>query len=235
MKPVILINCSVVDQAGLRYIQRANYCESITRAGGLPLMLPPLPAKQEIIEALSLTHGVMLTGSDDVDPAIYGHERHEKTKLMHRRREKFDLELARLAYERDIPLLAICGGFQTLAVALGGTLFQHIPGSIENSLKHFAAAPEVPHHEVEIDPGSRLFSIVGKSPLRTNSHHHQALDKVPSALRVAAHSADGVIEGYEDPRKDFCLGVQWHPERMAGEKEHEALFSALVEAAHPDK
>jgi putative glutamine amidotransferase len=231
MKPVIVMDCSVVEQNGLRYTQRANYFESVIRAGGLPLLLPPLSSEKEMLEALSVAHGVMLTGSDDIDPSIYGQERHEKTKFMHRRREKSGLAFAKLVYERDMPLLAICGGCQTLCIALGGTLIQHIPDAVGNTLKHFATAPEVPRHDVEIERSSRLFSIVGKSPLGTNSHHHQALKEVPPQLAITARAADGVIEAYEDPGKKFCLGVQWHPERMPGEKEHEALFSALVEAA----
>ena len=116
-------------------------------------------------------------------------------------------------------------------MTLGGSLVQHIPDSFDNALQHFTTKQEAPPHEVEIDKESRLYSIVGKSPLRTNSFHHQALDKVPSAFKVTAHSTDGVIEAYEDAQRRFCLGVQWHPERMPGVKEHEALFSALVEAA----
>jgi putative glutamine amidotransferase len=231
MKPIILINCSTMEQPDLRYLQRAFYVDSTVRAGGLPLLVPPLDSEEEMLQALSLADGIILTGSPDIDPAIYGQERHEKTKLMHRRREKFDLEFAKLAYDKDVPLLAICGGFQVLSVALGGTLIQHIPDAVENAKKHSAEAPEVAYHDVEIEKDSRLFSIVGKSPLRTNSHHHQALEKVPPELRITAHSPDGVIEAYENTQKRFCTGVQWHPERMPGEKEHQALFAALVEAA----
>jgi putative glutamine amidotransferase len=231
MKPVILIDTTVVEQPDVRYVQRAYYTDSVDKAGGFPLLLHPLSSGENIVQVLEMADGIILTGSSDIDPALYGHERHEKTKLMHRRREKFVMEFARLVYERDMPLLAICGGFQSLSVTLGGSLVQHIPDSFENALQHFTAKQEAPLHEVEIDKESRLYSILGKSPLRTNSFHHQALDKVPSALKVTAHSTDGVIEAYENPQKRFCLGVQWHPERMPGVKEQEALFSALVEAA----
>ncbi len=227
MKPIILINCNVTEPP-MNYVQRAAYVERVTEAGGLPLLVPPLSAEEDIIHALSVAGGVILAGSDDIDPSIYGRKRHEKTKFMHRRREKFDLKLSRIAYERDIPLLAICGGFQALAVALGGTLLQHIPDSVPNSLNHFVREPGDPHHDVEIDRESILFSIVGESPLETNSHHHQALKQVPGCLKVTAHTADGVIEAYEDSKKKFCIGVQWHPERMPGRKPHEALFEALL-------
>lgn len=235
MKPVILLNCSIVEQPNIRYVEHANYVERITEAGGLPMLVPPLPSREEIKEALSLAHGMVLIGSSDFDPSLYGQERHEKTDIMHRRREKFDLELARLAYEMDIPILAICGGCQALSVALGGTLIQHIPDAIENALSHFKVEQEVPYHDVEIDRDSMLFSIVGVSPLRTNSYHHQALDKVPSELKVTARSADGVAEAYEDPSKRFCIAVQWHPERLGQEKEHMALFNAFVAAARQEK
>ncbi len=231
MKPVILVDASVVEQPDVRYIQRAFYTDSIEKAGGLPLLVHPFSSEEDAIQALSMAHGVVLTGSEDIDPALYGHERHEKTKLMHRRREKFVMQFARLVYERDMPLLAICGGFQSLAVTLGGSLFQHIPDAFEKALQHFTTTQQAPPHDVTIDAESRLFSIVEKSTLQTNSFHHQSLDKVPASLKVTAHSADGVIEAYEDPEKHFCIGVQWHPERMPGVKEHEALFTALVEAA----
>ena len=231
MKPVILVDATVVEQPDVRYLQRAYYTDSVEKAGGLPLLLHPLSSEEDLLQVLDMANGVILTGSNDIDPTLYGHERHEKTKLMHRRREKFVMELARLVYERDVPVLAICGGFQSLAVTLGGSLVQHIPDSFDNALQHFTSTTKAPPHEVEIDKTSMLHSIAGKSPLQTNSYHHQALDKVPASLTVTAHSTDGVIEAYEDTQKRFCLGVQWHPERMPGVKEHEALFSALVEAA----
>jgi putative glutamine amidotransferase len=231
MKPVILVDATVVEMPDVRYLQRAYYTDSIEKAGGVPLLLHPLSSKENTLQVLEMADGVVLTGSSDIDPALYGHERHEKSKLMHRRREKFVMEFSRLVYERDMPLLAICGGFQSLAVTLGGSLFQHIPDSFENALQHFTTTKAAPPHEVSIDQNSRLYSIIGESPLETNSFHHQALDTVPSPLVVTAHAADGVIEAYEDPQKRFCLGVQWHPERMAGVRKQEALFSALVEAA----
>jgi putative glutamine amidotransferase len=231
MKPVILVDANVVEQPDVRFVQRAYYTDSVEKAGGLPFLLHPLSSEEDVLQALDLAHGVVLTGSEDIDPALYGQERHEKTRLMHRRREKFVMELARFAYQRDMPLLAICGGFQSLAVALGGSLIQHIPDSFENALQHFTTTRDAPPHDVEIDGKSRLYSIVGRSPLRTNSFHHQALDRPPASLIVTAHAADGVIEAYEDPGKRFCIGVQWHPERMVGEREHETLFAALVRAA----
>lgn len=235
MKPVILITCTVVEQPDPRYLQRAYYVDSVAKAGGLPLLIPPFSSGDEMFDALSLADGVVFTGSSDLDPSLYGQERHEKTKLMHRRREKFEMEFVKLVYENDVPLLAICGGFQILAVSLGGTLIQHIPDSVENALSHFTTAQESPTHDVSIGSGSMLRSIVGKETLRTNSFHHQALKDVPAALTVTAHSPDGVIEAYEDTSKKFCLGVQWHPERMTGDKEQEAVFAAFVKAAENDK
>jgi putative glutamine amidotransferase len=228
---VILINMDVTEQPNLLYAQRPFYPEAVAQAGGLALLVPPLSHDDALQQALSTAGGVVLTGALDVDPALYGRERHEKTVLMHRRREKFDIELARRAYERDIPMLAICGGFQELAVALGGTLIQHIPASVEGALTHFPPGYDAVYHDVEIDCKSLLFSIVGTGLLRTNSFHHQALEAVPSCLRVSARAADGVVEAYEDTGKRFCLGVQWHPERMQETPEHAALFRALVEAA----
>jgi len=235
MKPVILITCDAIEQPDVRYIQRAYYTDSVTKAGGLPFFIPPLHSSEDMLEALALADGVLLTGSPDLDPSLYGQERHERTKLMHRRREKFELEFTKLVYEKDIPVLAVCGGFQILSVVLGGTLIQHIPDSVEGALGHFTVDGEKASHKVEIDRGSMLFSITKKTSLHTNSFHHQSLDVVPPVLKVTAHAPDGVIEAYEDPQKKFCLGVQWHPERMVGCKEHESVFTALIEAARSQK
>jgi len=211
----------------------AAYVDSILLAGGIPLLLPPVddaPTAERLVEHFN---AVLLTGGPDLDPAEYGQEPHPETKPLHPRRNRFDLSIARLAADRSLPVMGICLGCQVLNVALGGTLYQHLPEQLPAALTHSAGEPGGrAAHRVQIADGSRLARIVGTTDLETNSSHHQAIREVAPALRAVAWSADGVIEAAEARDERFLLAIQWHPENLAAERpEHLALFTALVEAA----
>ncbi len=212
------------------YALRQNYCDAVAGAGGLPLALPHHP---ELAEAyLDRLDGLIVTGGAfDVDPALFGATtRHDTVKLKTRRTE-FELAMVHGALQRDLPILGICGGEQLLAVALGGTLIQHIPDEIAAPLAHEQPNPrDRASHEVTIVAGTRLSLIAGCARIPVNSAHHQAVKGVPSGIIVNALAADGVIEGIEDPGRRFCLGVQWHPE-FAINPADTALFHAFTEAA----
>lgn len=212
------------------YALRANYCDAIVQAGGLPVALPHhaalAAAYLDRIAAL-----VMTGGAFDVDPDLYGDlGRHRSTTLKQARTEA-ELALLRGALERDLPVLAICGGQQLLAVALGGTLIQHIPDALPAALAHEQPNPRhEAGHPVAVAPGTLLARIVGEPTMAVNSAHHQAVrDPGPHAV-VSARAPDGVIEGIEDPRRRFCLGVQWHPEYLIDPGDRR-IFAALVAAA----
>jgi putative glutamine amidotransferase len=130
-----------------------------------------------------------------------------------------------------MPVLGICGGEQLLAVALGGTLLQHIPDSIENALEHEQPNPRhEPGHEITLVPGTLLHRIAGVDTMRVNSAHHQAVRAPGRFAVVNATASDGVIEGIEDPRYGFALGVQWHPEFLIDPADAK-IFHAFVAAA----
>ncbi len=212
------------------YALRANYAEAVAAAGGLPLALPHhaalAGATLDAIDALIVTGGAF-----DVDPALYGEgERHPSVSLKAARTAS-ELALLRGALDRDMPVLGICGGEQLLAVALGGTLIQHIPDSVVDALAHEQPNPrDEAGHPVALTAGSRLAAIVGSVGMAVNSSHHQAVrDPGPDAA-VNAVAPDGVIEGIEDPRRRFCLGVQWHPEFLIDPGDAR-LFAALIDAA----
>ena len=132
--------------------------------------------------------------------------------------------------DRDKPVLGICGGQQLLAVVLGGTLIQHIPDSITDALAHEQPNPRnEPGHDVAIAPDTMLHRIIGDELIPVNSAHHQAVKDVPSPIVVDAVAPDGVIEGIEDPRYKFCIGVQWHPEFHISPADVR-LFAAFVDA-----
>lgn len=212
------------------YYLRENYSEMVVKAGGVPLVLPHEPELAD--EILGRVDALIVTGGDfDIDPAMFGATtRHETVKIKGRRTE-FEAAAARAALARDIPVLGICGGQQLLNVILGGTLYQHIPDEVTGALEHEQKTPRnQPGHKVKVTPGSLLHRITGAEELSVNTAHHQAAKTVGPGVTVNAVAEDTVIEGIEDARYKFCLGVQWHPEFdvSAGD---EKIFSAFVAAA----
>lgn len=213
------------------YALRRNYCGAVAETGGLPLPLPHHPGLAE--EYLDRIHGLIVTGGAfDVDPALFGETRHDSVQVKALRTE-FELAILRGALARDMPVLGICGGQQLLNVALGGTLIQHIPDSVPNCLAHEQPNPrDEPGHDVELVAGTLLAAIAGKACIAVNSAHHQAVKDVAPGCVANAFAADGVIEGIEDPRRRFCIGVQWHPEFTISPADS-ALYRAFIEACRP--
>ena len=212
------------------YFLRQNYSDAVVKAGGVPLVLPHEPELAEAI--LERIDGLIVTGGDfDIDPAMFGATtRHQSVKIKGRRTE-FEAVAAKMALERDMPVLGICGGQQLLNVILGGTLYQHIPDEVEGALEHEQKNPRnEPGHDVTVTPGTLLHRITGKDVLPVNSAHHQAAKTVGPGVTVNAKAKDGVIEGIEDSRYKFCLGVQWHPEFQITSGD-EKIFSAFIAAA----
>jgi len=211
------------------YAMRENYCSTVAALGGLPIALPHEPDQTDAY--LDRLDGLIVTGGNfDVDPALFGADtRHPKVTTKDRR-TGFEVAITKGALERDMPVLGICGGQQLLHVVLGGTLIQHIPDSVENALAHEQLNPRnEPGHVVRIVEGTLLRRITGLAEMPVNSAHHQAADAVPPGVVVDALAPDGVIEGIEDPRKRFCLGVQWHPEFLIGPGDRR-IFEAFIAA-----
>jgi putative glutamine amidotransferase len=211
------------------YAIRANYCEAIVRAGGLPIALPH---EVELADAyLELLDGLVVTGGAfDLDPLLYGASERHATVTTKDRRTAFELAITRAALQRERPLLGICGGQQLLNVALGGDLIQHIPDAVPGCLAHEQPNPRTePGHAVEVLAGSRLHALGGVLRLEVNSAHHQAAGGVGDGVVVSGRAPDGVIEAIEVPGRRFCIGVQWHPEYRISAAD-DALFEALVEA-----
>jgi putative glutamine amidotransferase len=201
----------------------------VAAAGGLPVAVPHDAALAgdylDRLDALVVTGGAF-----DVDPSLYGDAARHATVTLKEARTQAELALTLGALARDLPVLGICGGQQLLAVALGGTLIQHIPDVVVDALPHEQPNPRhEPGHTVTVVPGTLLHSIVGAAQMRVNSAHHQAVrDPGPHAV-VNATAPDGVIEGVEDTRRRFCLGVQWHPEYFIDPGDRR-IFDALIAA-----
>src|ERR1051325_4594654 len=194
------------------YALRENYCGAVVRAGGLPILLPHEP--EHAASYLEQIDGLIVTGGAfDVDPTLFGAGERHATVTTKERRTAFELAITRAAVASDKPVLGICGGQQLLNVALGGTLVQHIPDEIAGALAHEQPNPRnEPGHSVAIVAGTLLHRITGAAELPVNSAHHQAVKEGAPGLVVDATASDRVIEGIEDPRRRFCIGVQWHPE-----------------------
>ena len=208
-----------------------TYVESLRRAGAVPVIVPPQP--ENAAEVVAGLDGLLLAGGDDCDPSAYGEDRHPScTTTMDVRRQENDLALAKAARELGVPTLGICLGMQVMNIAAGGTLIQDIASQFETEIEHASEPEDRARHDVMIDGGTRLAAVIG-SRLETNvnSSHHQAIRKVGEGLRPAAHAPDGLVEGIEDPRHVFYVGVQWHPEDMTGEESATSLFGAFIEAA----
>jgi putative glutamine amidotransferase len=207
------------------------YAAAVQRAGGIPVVLPPIPPG-DVPALLERLQGVCLSGGPDLDPSAYHARARSELGPVEPELDAFELALARAADAAGLPVLGICRGCQVLNVARGGTLHQHLPAVTDGLFHHRQTEPgRVTTHTVTVAPGSRLAAIVGSGELEVNSFHHQAADRLGDRLRPVAWSPDGVVEGIEDAEANLYLGVQWHAEGLIGRPEHEALFEALVDAA----
>jgi len=211
-----------------------DYLASVEQAGARARVLEVSESPRAVLDVLD---GVLLTGGGDIDPVLYGEDRHPTVDDAEPGRDEFELDLARRAMESDMPLLAICRGAQVLNVAAGGTLVQDIPSAIETELTHTLKDPkDCIAHAIRITRGSRLHEALGAGvdaacSCRVNSRHHQSVARLGRDLVASAVAPDGVIEAIEAPRATFCLGVQWHPENFWRTGEFKPLFDAFVEAA----
>jgi len=235
MRPLIGVTTSELRPSGAGTLRRhgepphpemalgMTYLRAIDAAGGMPVVLPPLGDAEGLLDRLD---ALCLSGGPDLDPEAYGtRERHPELGPTEPGLDAFELELARAADARGIPVLGICRGAQALNVARGGTLHQHLPG-------HRQVEPATATtHTVHVAPGSRLEALVGAAVLRVNSFHHQAVAALGRGLRAAAHAPDGTVEAIEAPGRGFFLGVQWHAEGLLDHPRQRALFEALVAAA----
>ncbi len=216
------------------YFLRARYIQAVEELGGIPLILPLVTAQVTRQRLLDGIDGLLITGSGpDLPPRLYGERQRYKFSLMSDRRADFELELVRQAGARDLPLLAICGGMQTVNVACGGSLFQDIPSQVQNALGHRqkGRATQV-SHTVAVTPRSLLKKVVGQSTFMVNSSHHQSVKRVAPSLITSAVAPDGIVEAIESPSHRFLLAIQWHPEFLfEHHPTHRRLFEALMRAA----
>ena len=209
-RPLIGISANTAD---IDLTLRRVYCDQIVRAGGVPMVLPPVDDAEVLINMLEGIDGLVLTGGADYNPLWYGEQPEKELHTINSTRDLPELLLTRLAFNRQIPILGICRGVQTMAIALGGNLVQ----DLKTPLKHSQDAPRSEAtHSVTITEGSTLYALYGQETF-VNSFHHQAVKDCGSHLHVVATAPDGVIEAVESTEQKALMGVQWHPEWMGGE------------------
>ncbi len=206
----------------------ACYIDSVRRAGGMPVLIPP--GELQVERLIDRLDGLVLAGGGDIDPKCYGcDEVHETVYMLDEHRDQTELDLARLIIDQQFPTLAICRGIQIINVALGGTLHQHVPDEFGEDVLHRAPPRKPIPHNVSVNRESTLANVMKSSHVETMSWHHQAICKPADELRVVAEAPDGVVEAIEHPGHPTLLAVQWHPELTSHEDvSQQRLFDELV-------
>jgi len=201
-----------------------GYYDSVIRAGGTPLVIPPSTDKDVLMGTLDHIDALLLSGGSDINPLWCGEEPVPGLHGINQERDLPELLITRLAYNRQMPILGICRGIQTLAVALGGKVCQDIEAT---TVKHSQDADRSePTHTVDIEAGSLLETIFSQQTLYVNSFHHQAVSEPGSLFRVTARAKDGTVEAMESTEMKSIIGVQWHPECMGDDSQ--PLFRWLI-------
>jgi len=217
------------DEGG-RFALPAEYVACLRRAGALPLLLPPGETQLEVW--LGLIDGLILAGGGDIEARHYGGRGHAENYKLDADRDADELWLARRARAAGLPTLGICRGLQVLNVAFGGTLIEHLPDVVGETVQHRSPAKEPIAHAVTVERGSALAHVLGAERVVGASWHHQAVRDLAADLRVTARAADGVVEAVELPGHPWLHAVQWHPELTAAEDgTNQRLFDALARAA----
>jgi len=230
-----------------------SYVDAVQAAGGRARVISTfqLLADEEVPPGLDVLTGVeeddtsvldgaaglLLPGGGDIDPTWYGCGTHPQTTRISHRRDRFELNLIRVALERDLPILGVCHGMQLLNVYFGGTLDQHLSDDSER-LNHDAGLPNPkPVHGIAVEPSSKFAELSEVAAFEVNSHHHQGVARLGKDLDPVAWSDDGVIEGFVARDYSWVVAVQWHPEAMASDAVQQRLFTAFVEAtrAHAER
>ena len=242
MAPIIGITGSGVSELPARtelheafYSVPTPYVDSVARAGGIPVILPPADIDPDAL--LAGLDGIIFSGGADLHPRHYdGNPHHQEVQTPDEARDDFELALmAAVLRTPAVPMLGVCRGAQVMNVAMGGTLHEHLRDLLDADM-HRPEAGGWTTHDVNITPDSNLARYMDVQTVHTVSGHHQALARVADGLSVVARAADGVVEAVEIGAHPWRLAVQWHPERSAAEDvTQQRLFDALVAFARLNK
>lgn len=207
-----------------------TYIDSITKTGGIPVILPVFMSDPEMEEYLKICDGFLFSGGIDISPQFYQEDAHEKLGETRMDLDRSQIPFMKKILEHQKPVLGICRGIQVLNVACGGTLYQDLSEHEGTCIKHFqqTGAPDV-SHQVTLD-GDSILSDIFTSRFWVNSYHHQAVKDPGTGVKVIAHSPDGIVEAVQLEDHPYGLGIQWHPEAMFahGDLSMRPLFESFV-------
>lgn len=205
----------------LHYVVSVPYVKAVRRACALPVLIPVVDP-DDAVAMLDMVDALVITGGCDVDPTNYEAAPEPLLGPTDKERDAADLAITRAAVESNVPTLATCRGIQVLNVAMGGTLVQHVDEHMRLDMYNQDV------HGVDIDPTSRLATVLGTEVMGVNSLHHQVIDRLGTGVRAVARNHDGHVEAIEIDAAPAVLGVQWHPELLRHRHDHLALFEDLV-------
>lgn len=233
-KPLIAVNADFrvarEDTPAFSYVF-AGYYDAVIKAGGIPVVLPPMEEEADVRRALEAVEGVVFVGGADLDPRRDGFMVHPSMRLLPQRREAFDRILMRLVVQRKLPVFGIGSGMQLLNLTAGGNLFYHIPEDLPKSLPHKDPLDPAHRHALVVEQNSLMERIYGEGEIRVNSSHHMAIDAVAPGFRITARCPDGVIEAIESQHPDwFALGTQFHPESESASALDQRIFEEFIAA-----
>jgi putative glutamine amidotransferase len=214
-KPLIGLNADYraakKDAPAFSYVC-AGYYDSVSEAGGIPIILPPTKDDADLNRLVGMLDGVVLVGGADLDPRRDGYMLHPAVRPLDERREDFDRRLMRLIAKKKMPVFGIGVGMQLINVSQGGTLLLHIPEDLPKALPHKDLIDPAHRHGLEVVPGSLMERVYGDGEIRVNSLHHMAVDDVAPGFQATARCPDGVIEAIESTTDWLAFGTQFHPE-----------------------
>jgi putative glutamine amidotransferase len=235
MKPLIGIttnqSTNVYGQPTVMLMQ--SYVNAVVQAGGVPVLIPSVIVEDGWEAAYARLDGLLFSGGGDISLEFSPGEPHPRIDDEEPLRDAVEFRMIQSAVSDGKPFLGICRGCQSLNVALGGTLYTHIPDQLPNALDHDYPGNKrtILVHEVKLEEGTHIAEIYGEPIIKVNSLHHQGLKDIAPSLRVTGHAPDGLVEAVELPEHPFGLAVQWHPEWLTDQETTKNLFRKFVEAA----
>ena len=228
-RPLIGVTCCIRESKFAKWTMDAailpsTYTSAIERAGGIALLIPPSTFSTSVMDKIN---GIVIAAGPDINPSEYHEEPYTNTAIYYPEQDASERALIQEALDRNMPMLCVCRGMQLLSVIHGGHLHQHLDDTLDY-VGHGSYDGQSSEHLVTTNEGSKIYSLMGPK-VTVNSTHHQGVSDAGSLIVTANAEHDGLIEAVERPDLKFCMGVQWHPERMG--KNHDILYSELVKSA----
>jgi putative glutamine amidotransferase len=232
-KPLVGLNAdyrpSRKEGPALSYVM-AGYYNCILASGGIPVILPPLEAEEDVERILDMLQAFVLVGGADLDPRRDGYQLHSSVRPMDAKREDFDRMLMKLIAQRRLACFGIGTGMHLMNVSQGGTLHLHLPEDMPSAIPHRDAHDPEHRHGLEVVFGTLMERVYGDGEIRVNSMHHQAIDDVAEGFQVTARCPDGVIEAIESTRDDWwAIGTQFHPEAESASALDVRIFEEFLD------